>query len=167
VLEEARTAANTVAPAAAAAAQRVNPGGAHTPPANLPRLASIVPCAQCQKRGAGLICAGCEQRWYCARPCQRRHWKAGHKNECDRSKDKAVVGGELLGASAAGGGGKRGGDRAAPTSTAERRHRALAADAAAVSVTSSPSARTYAAVHFSADSKAHMLLCQKKVRITV
>jgi TPR repeat protein len=101
VLEEAQIAANTIA-TAAAAAQRVNPGGANTPPqANLPRLTltSTVPCAQCKKRGAGLICAGCEQRWYCARPCQRRHWKALHKNECDRSKDKAV--GELLGASAA------------------------------------------------------------------
>ena len=27
-------------------------------------------------------CAGCKERYYCSRACQKVHWKAGHKAQC-------------------------------------------------------------------------------------
>ena len=32
-------------------------------------------------------CAACKRALYCGKACQRAHWKAGHKEECARSRD--------------------------------------------------------------------------------
>ena len=34
-------------------------------------------------------CAGCKQRQYCSRACQKAHWKAGHKAECPELKARS------------------------------------------------------------------------------
>ena len=40
------------------------------------------PCFACGKDGAHSVCSGCRQALYCGAPCQRAHWKAGHKLQC-------------------------------------------------------------------------------------
>ena len=35
------------------------------------------------------ICARCHKTRYCSKPCQKRHWKAGHKQEC-KEEEKVV-----------------------------------------------------------------------------
>ena len=40
------------------------------------------PCFACGKDGAHSACSGCRQAYYCGAPCQRTHWKAGHKLQC-------------------------------------------------------------------------------------
>ena len=46
------------------------------------RLARRKPCAA---QGCGewghLRCTACGESWYCGKPCQLKHWKAGHKGE--------------------------------------------------------------------------------------
>ena len=41
-------------------------------------------------------CVACKQVWYCGSDCQKRHWKAGHKEVCKRmaeaAKEKAKEG---------------------------------------------------------------------------
>ena len=36
----------------------------------------------CMKSGATQQCSRCKVVKYCSRECQRRHWKAGHREEC-------------------------------------------------------------------------------------
>jgi hypothetical protein len=39
-------------------------------------------CRGLFQRGGVKKCARCKKRAYCGRACQRKHWKAGHKDEC-------------------------------------------------------------------------------------
>ena len=39
-------------------------------------------CAMCGVTACLVVCAGCNQRYYCGKACQRRHWKGGHKQDC-------------------------------------------------------------------------------------
>jgi TPR repeat protein len=40
-------------------------------------------CANCQKRPVKLQkCSRCKAAMYCGAPCQKAHWKAGHKMDC-------------------------------------------------------------------------------------
>ena len=38
-------------------------------------------CFHCQSEGAKMCCSQCHLAWYCARPCQKKHWKL-HKKAC-------------------------------------------------------------------------------------
>ena len=33
-----------------------------------------------------LVCSGCRTVQYCSKECQRMHWRAQHKKDCDRLK---------------------------------------------------------------------------------
>jgi len=47
----------------------------------------FVLCSCCNKEGQAddmPLCARCRSVYYCSRACQRRHWKQGHKKECER-----------------------------------------------------------------------------------
>lgn len=37
---------------------------------------------------ATMKCARCEIARYCSRECQKKHWKAGHKQECVKAEEK-------------------------------------------------------------------------------
>eukprot|EP00033_Pygsuia_biforma_P001971 GCRY01002194.1.p1 GENE.GCRY01002194.1~~GCRY01002194.1.p1 ORF type:complete len:323 (+),score=33.15 GCRY01002194.1:42-971(+) len=42
-------------------------------------------CSQCGEEEGGRklgVCGGCQQRFFCGPDCQRKYWKAGHKQEC-------------------------------------------------------------------------------------
>ena len=40
-------------------------------------------CASCGKNVVGMsTCAGCKVAKYCSSSCQKKDWKAGHKNQC-------------------------------------------------------------------------------------
>ena len=50
-------------------------------------------CAQCHKLACPgertlLTCKGCKQAFYCGQDCQRKHWKASHKNQCAQPREK-------------------------------------------------------------------------------
>ena len=40
-------------------------------------------CFHCQSDGAKMCCSQCHRAWYCARPCQKKHWKL-HKRPAGR-----------------------------------------------------------------------------------
>merc|ERR1711959_859271 len=37
------------------------------------------------KVGEFKVCSQCSLAYYCSAACQKRHWYAGHKKECERS----------------------------------------------------------------------------------
>ena len=37
------------------------------------------------------ICGGCRQAKYCGLACQRAHWRAGHKEECQRASSASAA----------------------------------------------------------------------------
>ena len=39
-------------------------------------------CAYCGTSGAKLTCGKCKAAHYCSKPCQKQHWKNGHKERC-------------------------------------------------------------------------------------
>jgi hypothetical protein len=60
---------------------------------------TVVLCANCVKPEAASgpkfkQCSSCAKRRYCSRECQRAHWKASHKKQCEsqraKSKDAAA-----------------------------------------------------------------------------
>ncbi len=40
-------------------------------------------CAMCGVTAYLVACAGCNRRHYCGKVCQKRHWKCGHKQDCE------------------------------------------------------------------------------------
>jgi hypothetical protein len=53
-------------------------------------------CAHCQKRDGDnsvnlRVCSGCEVVLYCSRTCQRQHWVAGHKHECESASKRVAA----------------------------------------------------------------------------
>jgi len=57
-------------------------------------------CGGCGQVGATKCCTGCRESWYCNVACQRKAWKAGHKNKCvqavERSSSSSSSGGATL-----------------------------------------------------------------------
>ena len=52
-------------------------------------------CANCDKKANALpkgdklkCCVRCHAAWYCSKDCQVEHWRAGHKNDCFKPKQK-------------------------------------------------------------------------------
>jgi len=43
---------------------------------------SALECANCGTAGAPVKCARCSLVGYCDKPCQKQHWKEGHKGRC-------------------------------------------------------------------------------------
>lgn len=41
-------------------------------------------CSWCAAEGASNRCTGCEIAYYCSKTCQKRHWRAGHKDKCNK-----------------------------------------------------------------------------------
>ena len=41
-------------------------------------------CAYCKKPGARLKCKACFQRTYCDKRCQKKDWKAVHREQCEK-----------------------------------------------------------------------------------
>ena len=41
-------------------------------------------CAGCNKSGATSRCSQCKKVYYCNRDCQVKHWKNGHKKQCQK-----------------------------------------------------------------------------------
>lgn len=49
------------------------------------------PCAYCGAQHAENKCGRCREVKYCSSQCQRKHWKAGHKNKCDWCRESFEV----------------------------------------------------------------------------
>jgi len=51
----------------------------------------VPPCDYCGKNWTGKkSCSKCQSVFYCSVDCQRKHWKSGHKKECDEMKTKSI-----------------------------------------------------------------------------
>lgn len=48
-------------------------------------------CASCSAAVATTRCSRCKWSWYCSTACFKRHWKAGHKDECEPIHDDHSV----------------------------------------------------------------------------
>ena len=75
-------------------------------------------CAYCKKPGALLKCEGCRQRSYCARGCQKKDWKQGHRGQCGKLQQVFVPPPAGWGEAAAAAGGGGGGGAAAAAAAA-------------------------------------------------
>lgn len=47
-------------------------------------------CGPCETKTFALLCGRCSSVKYCSKDCQRKHWKAGHKQECDDLMRKSI-----------------------------------------------------------------------------
>eukprot|EP00729_Bicosta_minor_P002196 gene2196-biopygen23796 len=52
-----------------------------------PHPLTAITCAYCNVVGATNRCAGCKQRTYCTRKCQKKDWKKQHKKQCKQLKE--------------------------------------------------------------------------------
>ena len=51
-------------------------------------------CAYCEAQGAKLKCIACRRRVYCDKRCQKKDWKSGHREECQKIQEEAVAPGQ-------------------------------------------------------------------------
>jgi hypothetical protein len=51
-----------------------------------------VVCGNCGQACGSIGCTGCRAVFYCNRKCQRAHWKAGHRDDCESNKKPESTG---------------------------------------------------------------------------